>query len=80
MDENQTAETPAAIAEERIAVVRLSYINRKAVKEMALKLSRDTRANTFTRVSKQFLDECNDFLVAHIRHKVHSAPTVGKTL
>lgn len=56
------------------------YINRAAVRRFALQLSKDTRAGKFTRVSEQFLVEVNAHVAAHVRAKIHSAPSVGKTL
>ncbi len=56
------------------------YINRSAVRKLALQLSQATRAGKFTRVSEQFLIEVNAHVAAHVRAKVHSTPSVGKTL
>lgn len=56
------------------------FLNRAAVRRFALQLSKDTRAGKFTRVSEQFLIDVNAAIAATVRHRVHSAPSVGKTL
>lgn len=47
---------------------------------MALKLSQETRAGKFTRVSTVFLLELNALVEARIRERVRTTPSVGKTL
>jgi len=54
-------------------------LNRSAIKKLALKLSRDTRAGKITRVSKGWLEKINSMVEAKIRSEV-SAHRVGKTL
>lgn len=56
------------------------YINRKAVKDLALRCSRELRLGRFTRVSSEFLEEVNARMAEHVAHKVKSAPGIGKTL
>ena len=56
------------------------YINRSAVRKLALQLSQATRAGKFTRVSEQFLIEVNAHVAAHVRARVHATQSVGKTL
>lgn len=56
------------------------YINKSAVKELALRCSKELRCGKFTRVSGQFLEEINARLAEHVAHKVKSAPGIGKTL
>lgn len=58
----------------------LGLINRKGVREFALKLSRDTRAGKFTRVSAEFLAACEINLYMFVRSRVRSHPSLGKTL
>lgn len=55
-------------------------INRTQVRRMMLELSQSTRAGKFTRVSEATLDDAEAALAAWIRSRVHSTPSVGKTL
>ena len=55
------------------------YINASAVKELALKISHNTK-RPFTRVSKRFLEEVSARVAEHVAAKVHQAPSMGKTL
>jgi hypothetical protein len=57
----------------------MSYINQKAVKALALRISKDN-GRPFTRVSQEFLDGLNALLVESIHIRVHRAPSIGKTL
>jgi len=57
-----------------------NLINKKAVKHMALELSKSTRAGKFTRVSGEFLIRMNSRLNAFIQEEVHRHPSIGKTL
>lgn len=55
------------------------YIHKKAVKELALAISRNT-GRRFTRVSSEFLEQVSARIAEHVAAKVHSAPSKGKTL
>jgi len=56
------------------------YINRQAIKRMALDLSEATRNGKFTRVSAEFLERINAKVAAIVREEVASHPSKGKTL
>lgn len=55
-------------------------INRTQVRRMMLELSQSTRAGKFTRVSEATLDDAEGALADWVRRRVHSTPSVGKTL
>lgn len=55
-------------------------INAAHVRRMALDYAAANRAKKFTRVSGQFLVDCNAHLAAYVRMRVHGAPSCGKTL
>ena len=57
----------------------MSLINRKQVRTFALEIAKG-RAHRFTRVSEDFLLQCEAHLKAHIRDGVHRHPSVGRTL
>jgi hypothetical protein len=58
----------------------MSLINRRKVKELALELSRQTRAGKFTRVRSGFLNRIESRLRAIVAQEVRSTPSKGKTL
>ena len=55
------------------------YINAKAVKELALRVS-NQKGRRFTRVSQEFLDGINAAVAETVNIRVHRAPSIGKTL
>lgn len=55
------------------------YINRSAVKKLALAICRNT-GRPFTRVSSEFLDGLSASLAETVAIRVHKAPSRGKTL
>lgn len=55
-------------------------IKKRAVKRMALELSKSNRAGKFTRVSGEFLIRMNSRLNAFIQEEVQRHPSIGKTL
>jgi hypothetical protein len=55
-------------------------INATHVRRMALDVAAHTGRKRFTRVSHDFLVDCNAHLAAYVRQRVHTAPSVGKTL
>jgi len=57
----------------------VSYINRSAVKKLALELA-SKRAHKFTRVSKSFYDAANRTLTLWAMSRVASLPSKGKTI
>lgn len=57
-----------------------SLLNRAAVRAFALEQSRQLRLGRFTRVSAGWLDDLEAQLRATIARRVHSAPSIGKTL
>lgn len=60
--------------------MRTPLINRAQVRQMALDMAKQARAHRFSRVSSQFLEDCNELLAAYIRNRVHAAPSKGVTL
>ena len=56
-----------------------SIINKKAVREHALKVA-EKRSQKFTRVSDSFLADCDSHLKAWIAEHVRYLPSVGKTI
>lgn len=50
------------------------------VKDFALEVAKDTRAQGFTRVSQGFMDAAEEALRRWIRGRVQEMPSVGKTL
>ena len=58
-----------------------NLINRKACKELALRYARDTRKGcSFERVSKQFLDDLETWVLNRITGAIARHPTTGKTI
>lgn len=57
----------------------MSLINRTKVREFALQMAK-TRAHKFTRVSEDFLIQCEGVLKAHIRDCIRRHPSVGRTI
>lgn len=58
----------------------MKLINKAQVKKYALHLSKTKRGGKFTRVSSQFLDTINGLVAAEVINRVHSHPSLGKTL
>ena len=58
----------------------MSLINRAAVKKRVLEYAKQTRAHTWTQVSKASLDRVERAAEAAIRAVVNAAPSKGKTL
>jgi hypothetical protein len=58
----------------------MSLINRAAVKKRVLEYAKQTRAHTWTQVSKSSLDRVERATEAAIRAVVNAAPSKGKTL
>lgn len=56
------------------------YINRSAVKKLALHISHNEKNGKFTRISKDFYDRINAKVANIIFNEVKSHPFVGKTL
>jgi len=57
----------------------VSYINRAAVKKLALELAAK-RAHKFTRVSKSFYDAANRYVAIWALQHIASLPSKGKTI
>ncbi len=57
----------------------MSLINRTKVREFALQMAK-SRAHKFTRVSEDFLLQCEGILKTHIREQIHRHPSVGRTI
>lgn len=57
-----------------------NLINRKAVKEFALKCAVDTQKAELTRVSADFLVRANAALVKWIQDEIVNHPVDGKTI
>lgn len=57
----------------------MSLLNRKQVRAYALDVAK-SRAHKFTRVSEEFLVDCEAQLKAMIRERVHRLPSVGRTI
>ena len=57
----------------------MSYINRKAVKDIALRCGQN-RAHKYTRVSKKFLDEIDALIPVLVARRVRELPSKGKTI
>lgn len=66
------------VGEHRRAVSHL--INRKAVRELSLRMSQELRQGRFTRVSESFLDEIENIVRESLASRIHRAPGIGKTL
>jgi len=60
-------------------MIRTPYINRKAVKDLALR-SLELRNGKHKRVSAQFLEEVNARVAEHVAYKVQTWTGTGKTL
>jgi hypothetical protein len=60
--------------------MKTPLINRAQVRQMALDVAKHTRGRPFTRISSQFLEECNVQLAAYVRSRVRCAPSRGVTL
>jgi len=58
----------------------MSLLNKKAVKEYALQVAKDTGRSQFARVSVDFVDSVEADLRNSIRSKIHRHPSVGVTL
>ena len=58
----------------------MSLINRAAVKKRILEYAMQTRAHTWTQVSKSSLDRIERSVEYAIRNVVNAAPSKGKTL
>lgn len=58
---------------------KTKLINRSQVKQFALESSK-VRAHKFTRVSGEFLFNCEAYLKEHIRSYVRRLPSKGKTI
>jgi hypothetical protein len=56
------------------------HLNRSRVKQTALEIAGDTRAQNWTRVGKSFLERIEAATVAAIRREVAQHPSRGKTL
>jgi len=61
-------------------MIRTPYINRKAVKELALRCSLELRNGKHKRVSARFLEEVNGRVAEHVAYKVQTWTGTGKTL
>lgn len=59
---------------------RTRLLNRRAVRELALKISREERAGKFKRVAASFYEELCGLLRVMITSRVRRHPSVGKTL
>lgn len=57
----------------------MSLLNRKQVRVYALNVAQN-RAHKFTRVSEEFLVECEAQLKVQIRDRIHRMPSVGRTI
>lgn len=57
----------------------MSYINRSAVKKLALELAAK-RAHKFTRVSKSFYDAASRHVALWAMQHIASLPSKGKTI
>ena len=57
----------------------MSYINRAAVKKLALELA-GKRAHKFTRVSKSFYDSASRHVALWAMQHIASLPSKGKTI
>ena len=57
----------------------MSLLNRKQVRAYALDVAK-SRAHKFTRVSEEFLVDCEAQLKATIRERIHRLPSVGRTI
>jgi hypothetical protein len=76
MDENTYIQqsTPAS-SSEPLDLASLRYLNETAIREHALRCSARFRANKFTRVGEDFLDEVKADVEAVIRSLRNMAPT-----
>jgi len=59
---------------------RTPLINAAAVRQRALDIAAATRGKRFTRVSRQFLQDCDRRMDEYIRNRIHSTPSLGQTL
>jgi len=57
----------------------VSLLNRRQVRAYALDVAK-SRAHKFTRVSEEFLVDCEALLKATIRARIHRLPSVGRTI
>ena len=56
------------------------YINKAAVKKLALEYAKANRAGRFTRVGKEFFERINAMVRNVITNEVQRHPSIGKTL
>jgi hypothetical protein len=56
------------------------YINRAAIKKLALDYAKANRAGRFTRVGKEFFERINSKVRNLVTSEVQSHPSIGKTL
>lgn len=57
----------------------MSLLNKAQVKKYALECAK-SRAHTFTRVSKSFIDQVEADLMNSVRVKINALPSKGKTI